>query len=1133
MVLLAIASYHDRQVDVLPRSGFAYAMTLAVFCSSWTFYGAVGSMADQPWSHTAIYLGPLIMLTLGRSVVDRLTRVGHRLRVTSIADFLGARYGKRQSIAGLVALICLISVLPYLSLQFRALEQIWRVATGSSAFTIPTNADDNVTLLIALGLAAFAIVFGARRLQGSERQRGLMQAMAVESVVKLIAFVVVALISIAYLVTLDGPATQFVQPLTAFGNNDYWAQILISGLAILCLPRQFHVGIVELDDPAQTKTARWLFPLYLFLFMIMAAPIAWAGNALFASDPRVAADTYVQIIPMFLDNQWGAALAFLGGVSAATGMVLVSTVSVAIMVTNELVTPLLFRFSLPRSKALLNLGSVLRRSRQITIFVIALGAWWVASAFADLPHLTEIGFLSFLGSAQLAPPLLLGLYWRRAHPLGAFTGMVVGAGIWLGLGVFPTMGLYELSSLFPMFSTASNESNFAVVVAWSLGANTLIFVLCSLVLPMGGVDKRQATRFIDGDGQPEAFDSQSTAIPIVQLRTLISPLLSQTAESRFWRELESSCQQRLLAGDRAPRFVVDAVESLLANAIGATSARQILQRLEDERQLGLQDLTQLVGDAKKGNVFNWDSLEAAVDNLSHGVVVVDADLRLVAWNARYAALFDYPERFLFIGCPIERVYRFNAERGILSTSGRPLNEEIDRRLEHMRSGSPHQFERIMPDGRVLDIRGAPIPGGGFVTTYVDITEYREIVTELSEARKELERRVVSGQEVLSQRNAQLRKEVRLRAEAEQQLRSALDSKSRFMSATSHDLLQPINAARLYSASLRLKIRDTDIAEPVAQIERALTRAQQMITELREMARLDAGDQTVELQSTSVAVLFNDLRAQFLPIAEAKGLRLSIQETRAWVVADPAVLYRLLENILANAITYTASGRVHLGIRRKWEALSIEVCDTGPGISLEDQSRIFNAFERLNRTHGPGADGLGLGLSLVQAYGALLQGEIGVKSVLGRGSIFSIALPKADPSGFSASAPARAAESLRGCIACIDNDAESLGALAMLLEGEGFAVIATTDSREAIAAWADQPIDCIVADFHLDDGVTAVDVIADLRRQGVDVPVLVISADDNRSVRERIRSMNCRFLPKPIEPMRLRTYLEALLTHRSG
>ena len=1125
--LFAVASYQERQTELSQRAAsLVYALTLAVFCSSWTFYGAVGSMASSPWSHTPIYLGPILLLVLFRPVVSRLVKMGHRQKVTSIADFLGARYGKRRAVGTVVALICLLAVLPYLALQFRALQQIWTVVNTGEVLA-PDTSSDNVTLLVAVGLALFAILFGVRRLDGSERQRGLMHAMAVESVVKLLAFAGIAVLALQWLGSTPQGLAAIPSLSSASLNANFAAELLVSALAILCLPRQFHVMVVEVENIGHTRMARWFFPGYLLLFLVLAVPISAAGALLFAGDATVSADTYVQVLPMALGSGWGVAAAFLGGISAATGMVLVATVSVSIMVTNELVTPLIYRVSMARSRVLLNLGSLLRRSRQITVFVISIGAWLLAAGMSSLPGLSQIGFLSFVGSAQLAPALLLGLYWQRAHGVAVLVGMLVGALLWLVYGILPLTFL------------PGERLSTAHLTLLSLGCNTALCVVLSWLLRPSAADSRQADVFLNGESAAQPLDVTLSPIPVIQLDHLVAPLLTDMGLRRFWRELETAYGQRLLPGDRAPQFVVAAAEAVLANAVGATSARQIVRRLASERQLELRDLTGLLGNTQQGYGFNRESLEAAVENLSHGVSVIDADLRLLAWNSRYELMFDYPPRFLFVGCPIERVYRFNAERGILASSSDNPDDDVERRLQFMRDGSPHQVERVMPDGRVLDIRGKPIPGGGFVTTYVDITEYREMTQRLTETQQELTQRLVTGEQTLSERNARLRDEVRRRSEAESQLRTAFTSKAEFMAATSHDLLQPINAARLLAATLRHRLPEiaNDNAELGAlwqQLEVALGRSESMIAELREMARLDAGKQAFNPEVFSVASLFQELEAEFQSLAAKRGLSFRVMRTQAWVYGDRKLTLRLLENLLSNAVKYTDSGRVLLGVRRRAARIQFVVCDTGPGIAEADQARIFREFERLDRSRHNDADGLGLGLSLVNRYAGLLGTHISLHSVINRGSVFAFELDRAKPPvGADVTTPeAREGSQSAGLkVAVLDNDPSLLAGITEVLVGMGMSAHGYRTPEDLLAA-IDNGLgaQCLVIDQQLDDGATGLETARACSARGWQLPVVIISADDSAQLRAAVRDEGFRFMAKPLESHRLRALIEALVNH---
>ncbi|MCB1731032.1 MAG: PAS-domain containing protein [Halieaceae bacterium] len=1135
-------------VSAARARGVIYALSLAVYCSSWTFYGAVGSATTSAWSHAPIYLGPILLFLFGWPLIRRLLAVGARHRVTSIADYIGARYGKRQSLAVLVTLVATAAVLPYIALQFKALAQAWTIVGGTVQEVEVIGGD--TALLVAIILAVFTILFGTRRLDGRERHQGMMTAVAVESVVKLAAFVAVAVLSISYLA--DMPAGTLADSGSeALGevalSSDFFARTLLSALAILCLPRQFHAMVVEARDDTDTRFARWLFPLYLSLFMLLVVPISIAGAQVFAG-AAINPDVYVQLLPIALNSEWVTVAAFIGGISAATGMVIVATVSLAIMITNEVIAPVVMRMNADSPAAVLKLGDSLRRIRQFTIVGILLAAWLVTRQIMGIPWLAQIGFISFLAAAQLAPALLAGLYWRGAHGVGAIVGLLAGLGLWVYCAVLPAIlapdspllqqGPLGIAWLAPgdLLGIAA-EHRLAYATCWSLGVNLLALVGLSLVLRPSQADLRQARIFTDANDSTALagdIDYQLSLIRVSQLQALLPPFMEPAELRRMWRQFEDTYQQRLLPGDRAPAFVVNQVEAVLARIIGATSAHQAMEQLEHSQQLAYSDLAGMVSDASKLHTFNRELLQTTVETLLQGVSVVDGELRLVAWNKRYEEMFHYPERFLYVGCPIERVYRFNAERGFLSGGGDNKEEEIARRLEWLRGGNSHRLERSLPDGTVIDIRGTPLPHGGFVTTYIDITDYRDMMTQLEETKMELEARIASGSQTLSETNARLRQENRLRAQVESRLRDAHLSRTRFMSATSHDLLQPINAARLFTAALKPQLpQGTSEAtlRVVEQIDQSLRRAEDLIAELREIARLDSGKQLPRRTHFAVSELFEALAREFQPTAELRGLDLRVHDSSVWLYSDQSLLYRMLQNLLANALKYTAQGRVVLGLRRRAAGAEIQVLDTGPGIPEQDHVRIFQEFERLQRQHGQLEEGLGLGLAIVQRCAELLGHKLQLHSQPGRGTLFSVTVTygqvRARPPGPVAEEPGQGLEGLH--ILCLDNDPLILDGMEQLLVTMGATVTTATDREELLAMLgAGGRPDIVLADYHLNDNDTGLEVVMAARQAGApDIPCIIISADDSDVIRDRARAVGYRFLSKPVDANRLRALVLAL------
>jgi Na+/proline symporter/signal transduction histidine kinase/CheY-like chemotaxis protein len=1159
-LLFAVAWYADRSTGETGEGGrlsararhrlrgYIYALSLAVYCSSWTFYGAVGSATASAWSHAPIYLGPILMFVFGWPVVKRMLAVGARHRVTSIADYIGARYGKRQSLAVLVTLVATAAVLPYIALQFKALAQAWVIVGGSVEEVEAIGGD--TALLVAIVLAVFTILFGTRRLDGRERHRGVMAAIAVESVVKLAAFVAVAVLALVYIGRMP-VEVRLENTSQALGevsiSADFLARTLISGLAILCLPRQFHVMVVEAEEDTDTRVARWLFPLYLALFMFLVVPISIAGASVFSVSEDIMPDVYVQLLPIALESEWVTVAAFIGGISAATGMVIVATVSLAIMITNEVVAPIILRLNADAPAAVLKLGDSLRRVRQFTIAGILLAAWLVTDQIMGIPWLAQIGFISFLAAAQLAPALLAGLYWRRAHGLAVTAGLLIGLGLWFYCGVLTAIlpaedpllleGPLGLDWLRPMnLLGIEGEYRLAYATAWSLGVNVLAMVVFSLVLRPSQADLRQARLFTDesepGEGG-EDRDYQLSLIRVSQLHALLPPFVEQRELQAMWESFEDTYQQRLLPADRAPRFVVDQVESVLARMIGATSAHQAMEQLENSQQLAYSDLAGMVSDASKLHTFNRELLQTTVESLLQGVSVVDKELRLVAWNSRYEEMFHYPERFLYVGCPIERVYRFNAERGILGGS-LPTEREVEKRLAWLREGSPHRLERILPDGTVVEIRGNPLPRGGFVTTYIDITDYREVVAQLEEAKIELEAKVASDSQNLSETNSRLRQENRLRAQVEARLREAHQSKTRFMSATSHDLLQPINAARLFTAALKPQLEgavDENTLRVVDQIDSSLNRAEQLIAELREIARLDSGRQMPRRSHFPVSSLFESLEQEFRPAAEERGLELRVVPSRVWLYSDQSLVHRMLQNLVGNAVKYTDRGGVLVGVRRRATGAELQVWDTGAGIAEEDQVRVFQEFERLQRQPAGVDDGLGLGLAIVQRYGDLLGHPVGLRSTQGVGTLFSVTVTYGQEQATRQSRREETApRDLEGIkVACLDNDPLVREGMQQLLSTMGATVFAAASRQELLELCAGgvRP-DVILADYHLDGGDTGLDAVLALRKQsGFDTPSVIVSADDSDVVRDRAKAVGYRFLPKPVNATRLRALVLAI------
>ncbi|MDR6643390.1 histidine kinase [Luteibacter sp. 1214] len=505
-----------------------------------------------------------------------------------------------------------------------------------------------------------------------------------------------------------------------------------------------------------------------------------------------------------------------------------------------------------------------------------------------------------------------------------------------------------------------------------------------------------------------------------------------------------------------------------------------------------------------------------LEHLPQGVSVVDASLRLVAWNSRYQQIFGFPDDYMRVGRPIEDMFRFNARRGLLGP-GDP-EEAIQRRLAYLRAGSPHMYERERPDGTTFEIRGNPLPDGGFVTSYADITAYKAAARELRSLATSLEQRV-------DERTRDLHE---AKAEAERANRS----KTRFIAAAVHDLLQPLNAARLFIGTLaegRLDANERELAE---RVRSALDTQDELLASLLDVSRLEGG--AVEPRFTAVALgpMLADLARQFAVLADSRGLRLRWVDSVFVVRADALLLRRVLQNFLSNAIHYTPRGGVLIGARRQGDAVRIEVWDTGLGIPEAKTRAIFDEFLRLDNGVDRDRRSSGLGLSIVDRIGRLLGARVGVRSLPGRGSVFSIAVPvyRGDADAVAPGASAEDESPFTGArVMLVDADAVTRQATARLLSSWGCDVVAVPGASAAMRhAETDEAPSIVLLEDPIDGMATEELRVALGSRWGSLPPVVLIAEAPSASDVERAAAAGLRYLTKPLAPARLRAVMSRLL-----
>ncbi|TMO77510.1 hybrid sensor histidine kinase/response regulator [Pseudoalteromonas sp. S3776] len=1151
LFLIAFLGGKYRHKLVAKQHAIIYALSLGVYCTSWGFLGTSAQAAGGSFNYIPVYLAPILLFVFAWPFIQRIIKTSLQLKTNSIADLLSARFGKSQSLALIITLVALIGTLPYIALQLKAIIDSYIILQESQDLPIW-----QLGLIVSIILTGFTIIFGIRTIDVTERHPGVMIAIAFESTVKLIAFLLVGLF--VSFVIYDSPleilekskghvslAQQF-EPSNLVGM---FGLLFIVMSACLCLPRQFQVMFVEIKDRKTSRMARWLLPTYIFVFAFFAGPIGLAGTLNYADSLN--ADAYVLFLPAYYGHVWLSLFAFLGAVSAASSMVIVSTIALSTMLSNEIVFPLIFKFSPRKNHDYLHFQARLlfiRKALVVVVIALSLGMLLISPPGA----LSSLGEIAFGAIAQIGPALIAAFFWPRATQKGVFWGICCGFLIWVFGNLLPQLGFYE-----HLFSSTSWPKT-TVMTLIGLSLNISVLFIVSLLTRQNIREEMQSKFFYDKGKNYHRHFPKQPKVDISELELLLARFIG------LEKSKECFAQFNLLHKDKKHKTYNEALlfhaENTLAPVLGAASAKLVLSFGLGGRDMAFDQVAKIVEDNSTQQLeFSRSVLQGAIENTSEGISVIDGDLNLVAWNKQYLDIFNYPEDFIYIGCPISELIRYN-----LTNQKRyvcDIEAQVNKRLEYLKAGSRHQSERRLLNDKIINIEGNPIPGGGFVMIFTDITAFRKAEKYLKEENTDLESRVLARTKELEQANVELEKANQELVAAQLKAEQAHLKKSQYLRACSHDLLQPLSAARLFSSavSLSAKVSPQERMQ-IKQIDNSLEIANNLLLDLNEIARIESGNISPDISVFPLEKLFSMLTLEFSALTHDYAIDFRCTSSKLYIKSDLTLLARIVQNFLSNAFRYAHDGKVLLGCRRKGQNLCIQVIDNGPGIPHEKQQQVFEQFTQLS-TKLVGPKGLGLGLNIAKSLAEILDHKLGLLSKVNCGSTFSVEVPLASVAKPEIAEPMQASNNLQGvCVLCIDNEESVTAGMSDLLSAWKCNVLIASSAQQAMSIYKshEEDIDILLVDYQLtDEAVPACDSQTSTGLLGAQkhspsnicyyngieliqairevspypLPAILITATMDESVQKQAQSADIGYLRKIVKPIALRALMSSLLTKR--
>lgn len=1154
LLLLGVLGYADRNGN---SPAFAilrpvmFALTSALFLTiglSPRFYSVV---LHDMWGGIPYVLGPVLIVGLGLPFIRRVAKIVRVQHIQSFPGLLSARYGNNYAMSLGAVLFFMAIAFVFFDLQIRFIDYTSNLIVEYADINFFHNHDDVAVIQTeATGfvkfkpilwlLLGFVVIISLKSVRTRFNVDAIFFAVGITAAVYLVVMFIYS-IYFAYF-KFDGVTDvlnqygDLVSQSSDIGKDFSLLNLVILtigvGFSFLVAPWQFQIIFANNNSDAELGYLRKLFIPFLSLIFVLTMLISLSAIVLLKGEDVAFG---LIVTPFRMEANFIAISLYVISLVATILLMVIALLAVATMVTKDLILPLMISFMGREKIANHQADSKIRWINRSVIVITLIVAYLIFIYRPNVRIDHDLALYVNIVFFQMAPALVAGVYWNKASFKGVLAGFCAGLSIWVFTTIVPILiengrlqsdivelGLFGLSWLRPTALFGLDINPIAHGAIWSVSANILVLIGVSLLGKITPAELERNNAFIDisaGDENP-ALQVWQKHTSLFDLQELVGQYIgNELAENRFRNYARREKLDYNLDEFASMEFVEFAKQQLTAT-IGVSSARFVMTLIMARKRKDGDHNEKLLDEASEFLQHNREILQSAIDNINQGICVVDENLRIRFWNKAFLAILEIPTDLLKINTGLENILEFFARRGDFgdgnitdSVSERILNYVVLKKTVH---------ETLLNGQRIVEVTSSSMPEGGCVITFDNVTDEVTAANELASANVNLEQRVEQRMVELTTLNDELSL---AKASAEE----ANIDKTRFLAAASHDISQPMNAARLYSSALLEQDLQGDISKIAHNLDLSLTSVEEILVALLDISRLDSGVFTAEFSHFSLNELFEKLYIEFKPLAEKKGLKFGFVPTQTFVHSDRKHLRRILQNLISNAIKYTEAGRVLFGARIKGDELRIDIYDTGHGIAPFQIKTIFKEFKRLESGMRV-AQGVGLGLSIVDRISKMLGSKLEIVSEVNQGSRFScfvkIGTKQDTPAGAidTIMVPRNKLANLN--VVCIDNEVEILDALETLLKSWGINGIYTETSKDALALMEERGVipDAIIADYHLnfENGVFAIEKI----RWQINKPITAIlaTADRTEQVAKVCQNKDITLMYKPLKPAIMRAIL---------